>query len=84
MRTLFYFIPPVGDRAANCSVHSKGRVERLGDALCLFCSFVTAANLSTAVMDSVHLSKSNIYQTLVLVWLHSRPGWTRNATRGVE
>jgi hypothetical protein len=30
--------------------------------------------LSTTLMNSMHLSKPNVYQTLVLVWRHSRPG----------
>jgi len=49
---------------------------RDGTTLCLFCALEPRQRrlLSTALMNSMHLCRPNVYQTLVLVWRHSRVG----------
>ena len=52
-------------------------MDRLADGtiLCLSCTIPAAAKAppSIALMNTMHLSKPNVNQTLVLVWRHSRP-----------
>ena len=66
---------------------------RDGDALCLSCAWVAAANappFSTVPEKRMHDYKRNVHKTLVLVWAEFTPGpWLlltigANATRCVD